>query len=183
MITVYLARHATPDWQRKDIPYYLPPGPPLVEQGEREAVQLGKFLRQKGVCRIYTSPLERCLATARLATNGAGWLVEMVPGLIEIQPDETEPQIIQRLAPVFDQASRAAVDGPVCLLTHGGPVAILLGWLGMAADTVRALRVYEFANLLPPAGAWEARQEQSGEPWQLGLVFTPDAQVDSLRHK
>ena len=34
---LYLARHATPDWNMRDIRYDIPPGPPLVPQGEEEA--------------------------------------------------------------------------------------------------------------------------------------------------
>ena len=41
---IYLIRHATPDWTRKDIPYHLPPGPPLIEQGLAEAQALAAFL-------------------------------------------------------------------------------------------------------------------------------------------
>ena len=36
---VYLARHATPDWNRKDIRYDVAPGPDLVAQGEAEAAR------------------------------------------------------------------------------------------------------------------------------------------------
>ena len=37
--TVYLVRHATPDWSLKDIPYHLPPGPPLTSVGDKEAAE------------------------------------------------------------------------------------------------------------------------------------------------
>ena len=62
---LYLARHATPDWNMRDIRYDIPPGPPLVPQGEAEAAQLGEFLRQAGVVQIYVSPLVRTNARHR----------------------------------------------------------------------------------------------------------------------
>ena len=174
MIKLYLTRHATPDWSRKDLLYHLPPGPPLVEKGQAEAARLGQFLEQHGVRRIYASPLERCLATARLAVDGRGPEIEVAPALMEIQPQESYPEIIARLLPVFDRACQyAARHGPVCLLTHGGPVACLLQHLGMAAATVALWRIYDFHNLLPPAGAWEASQAEAGEPWHLRLAFVP----------
>ena len=67
---IYLARHATPDWSRTDLPYHLLPGPPLVPQGEAEAAELGRFLREAGVSRLYTSPLERARRTAENSNSG-----------------------------------------------------------------------------------------------------------------
>ena len=64
---IYLARHATPDWNRRDIRYDIAPGPDLVPQGEAEAAQLGEFLRTTGVTRIYASPLVRTRRTAEIA--------------------------------------------------------------------------------------------------------------------
>ena len=85
---IYLIRHATPDWNRKDIPYHLPPGPPLVEKGEAEAGELGRFLAEVGVGHLYYSPLERCQHTAQIAGLIAGVVPIESPGLIEIQPGE-----------------------------------------------------------------------------------------------
>ena len=65
--TIYLIRHATPDWSRTDLVYHLPPGPPLTAQGEAEAAKLGDFLRDMDVRHIFTSPLVRCLRTAEIA--------------------------------------------------------------------------------------------------------------------
>ena len=69
---VILARHATPDWNRRDIPYDIPPGPELTPAGEREALALGEFLRAQGATRVYHSPLERTLRTASLAASVCG---------------------------------------------------------------------------------------------------------------
>ncbi len=55
--TIYLTRHATPDWSRTDIRYDIPPGPPLTAQGEAEAEKLGIFLASAGVTQTLRQPL------------------------------------------------------------------------------------------------------------------------------
>ncbi|MFN3332154.1 MAG: histidine phosphatase family protein, partial [Caldilinea sp.] len=69
---IYLARHATPDWNRKDIRYDVAPGPDLVPQGEEEAIKLGEFLHAVGVTQIVASPLVRTQRTAEIAGAVAG---------------------------------------------------------------------------------------------------------------
>ena len=68
-VEIYIARHATPDWHRTDIPYDIAPGPPLTPQGEREAIALGEFLHSRSVQKIYASPLERAHQTGLLAAQ------------------------------------------------------------------------------------------------------------------
>ena len=88
MPSVYLVRHASPDWNRKDIPYHLPPGPPLTEQGLVEAHALGQFLRLVDVQQLWTSPLERCQHTAEIIAGITGAPVTVNQELREWQPQE-----------------------------------------------------------------------------------------------
>jgi probable phosphoglycerate mutase len=175
MEIVYLVRHATPDWSRKDIPYHIPPGPPLTETGRREAADLGAFLRYSGVRRIYASPLERSEDTARIAGQTAGADVVVDPALQEIYPNETPEQILRRVQPAFERAAAESAEiGPAALVTHGGPVTHLLAKLGLDADTLEQLkRTYDRRNPLPPAGVWRASRSSPDAPWELQLVFTP----------
>jgi broad specificity phosphatase PhoE len=172
MITIFLARHASPDWSRKDLAYHIPPGPPLTSQGITEAVALGGFMRLEGVRQLYVSPLERCLQTAGIIAGliGAPWFI--FPGLIEIQPGETSEDIQARLWPVFNQACKSAAErGPVALITHGSPIATLLSLLGLDQVILQNHQTYDNHNLLPPGGAWRARQAAFDDPWDLDLVF------------
>ena len=84
MPKIFLVRHASPDWNRPDLPYHIPPGPPLSPQGLAEAQTLASFLQTSGVQRLLTSPLERCLHTAQIvaAATGAPWHV--VDGLRDV---------------------------------------------------------------------------------------------------
>lgn len=175
-LTIYLVRHATPDWSRTDIPYHIPPGPPLTEQGRAEAEALGAFLHQAGVRQIFTSPLERCHHTAQIAGALAGAPVETLPELGEWSPGETMQAMRERTWPAFEQACLACAEtGPVALVTHGGPVLVLLEALGMPPEVSREHRIYDHRNPLPPAGAWLAQRNGQGEAWALELVFTPQA--------
>ena len=173
-MVIYLIRHATPDWSRSDLAYHVPPGPPLVEQGCQEAQTLGDFLRGAGVRRLFTSPLERCQATAEIAAAEARLTVQVEEGLIEWQPGEDQATVTARVWPVFEAALKAGdADGPVGLVSHGGPIAMLLLALGMGEAALAAQRCFDRGNPLPPAGAWEVRKAGDGDGWRLRLAFVP----------
>lgn len=174
--TIYLARHATPDWSRTDIRYDIPPGPPLTAQGESEAEALGSFLRQQGITAIYVSPLERTLRTADIAGEIAGAPVTIEESIAEWRRGEEEGEVVARFATFWEAIRRQAVnEGPIALVTHGGPVAVMLAKLGMSdADLGRYRRQFDRHNPLPPAGVWAATD--GGDRWQLELVFTPETQ-------
>lgn len=178
--TIYLIRHATPDWERRDLAYHLPPGPPLTQQGLAEADALGAFLLSAGVGRLHASPLERALHTAQIAGEIAGVPVQVDERLIEWQPNEDAEKVHRRMWAALEvlRAEPTAVNNgngrkPVGVVTHGGPIAVMLQAFGMDKAEVDAQRRFDRSNPLPPAAAWEAWREAEDEPWQLRLVFTP----------
>ncbi|MCC6191393.1 MAG: histidine phosphatase family protein [Anaerolineales bacterium] len=175
--TIYLVRHATPDWTRTDIPYHLPPGPPLTPLGEQEAAQLGEFLRDMGVRQLLASPLARCRHTAEIAAEvaGARWVEE--PRLAEWQPQEKARDVHARVWPVWTGAGQVCqTTGPVALVTHGGPIGALLTQLGVDAQRLAQYQsLFDRRNPVPPAGAWRAVQAAPEAPWSLDLAFTPAA--------
>jgi broad specificity phosphatase PhoE len=177
---VFLARHASPDWERRDLPYHLPPGPPLTKAGRQEAAVLGDFLQASGIRRLYSSPLERCLDTAAIAAQAAGQSVHVLDDLREWQPGETREEVQQRMLRALEITRQAANDEPPCvLITHGGPIAALLLALGMDENRLDSYRVYDHRNLLPPAGAWRV-QQADGEPgWACELIF-PSGMAETL---
>jgi probable phosphoglycerate mutase len=174
METVYIIRHATPDWNRKDLVYHLPPGPPLTELGEVEAGALGAFLLNAGVTRLHASPLERTLRTAQIAAQVAGAQVQVDERLIEWQPEEAHAAIRSRMLAALETLQSHNGHGqPLGLVSHGGPIDVLLQALGMPESMVAAHRRFDHANPIPPAGAWQAWRASSAHPWELRLVFTP----------
>ena len=170
---IYLARHATPDWSRTDIPYHTPPGPPLIEQGRAEARELGAYLAREGVQRIYASPLERAQRTAELAGKVARASVEVVWAIREWQLQEGEEAVGQRMWGFWQQlVEESRQGGPVALVGHGGPIRVLLERLGVEPERLSSYRTrFDGSNPLPPAGVWKVSQQ--GEGWSATLDFIP----------
>ena len=174
--TLYLIRHATPDWSRSDLVYHLPPGPPLTVEGQQQAAAVGAYLLLVNVRQFFSSPLERCLHTAQIAAGIAGASITMADGLIEWQPAEQTLAVQDRMRPVLEQAITACQKtGPVALFTHGGPIGALLLELGMDEPTLVKHRIFDHHNPVPPAGAWRAQRVHPGAAWELDLTFKPEA--------
>jgi broad specificity phosphatase PhoE len=171
---VYIVRHASPDWTRDDIPYHLPPGPPLVEKGLEEAHALGSFFKEAGVSLLLTSPLERCQHTAQIAAREAHAEVQVIHELMEKQPGEDWEHIHRRLMPVFERAAKESRrNGAVALVTHGEPAAVLLHSLGMPKARLQEQRIFDHGNPLPPSGAWLAVRNESQQSWNLRMAYLP----------
>lgn len=177
MSKLFLVRHASPEWNRPDLPYHIPPGPPLSPQGLAEAQSLASFLQTTGVHRLLTSPLERCLHTAQIVSTATGAPLEVVDGLREWQPHENKEIVLARTLPVVEQAWQAVqgngASGPIALFTHGGPILALLSALGIDDATLETLRIYDYRNPLPPAGVWQISNSTTGEDRRLEFIFKP----------
>lgn len=173
--TLYLVRHATPDWSRTDLPYHLPPGPPLTAQGEAEAVETAAFLRTAGLRAVFTSPLERCQRTADIISGVCGLTPQVHPALAEMHPGEGLEVTLARVWPLWEMLTAPEANpAPVALVTHGGPTRAVLEKLGAdPALLERYRRVFDRGNPVPPAGVWRVHRTETG--WSAGLHFTPAA--------
>jgi broad specificity phosphatase PhoE len=175
---IFLIRHASPDWKRRDIPYDIHPGPTLTPKGEKEAAALAVFLKSEGVRRLYTSPFARAARTAGIVSAAAGIPALEEPSLAEWRGvDEPETGVRQRMKTMFDRAAvESAKLGPIGLVSHGGPIAVLLEELGIDQNELAEYRTkFDTTNPLPPAGVWKAEQASGENRWNLELVFTPAA--------
>ncbi len=180
-LSIYLIRHATPDLTRRELPYHQVPGPPLTGQGEREAAALGEYLRRERVRLLYTSPLERCLRTAHIAGQAAGTQVVENDQLIELQPGESDEAVRGRVWPVFEAACQQVEV--VGLVTHGGPIRVLLEALGMDPGELAALLKYDSGNPLPPGGVWRVQRDGVEGEWELRLDFVPEGVAKPAGHE
>jgi broad specificity phosphatase PhoE len=174
---VFLIRHASPDWERRDIPYDIHPGPMLTPRGEKEAEALADFLQQQGLVRLYHSPFERAARTARIVAAQNGIPAVEEPGLAEWRAiDEPESRVRLRMMSVFQQAARESMDGgPTGLVSHGGPIALLLLELGIPKEELAKYRtMFDTTNPLPPAGAWQVEKNEGQERWKFTMAFRPD---------
>jgi broad specificity phosphatase PhoE len=179
---VYLARHGTPDWNIRDIRYDVPPGPPLVPQGEKEAEQLGAFLLQADVRKFYSSPLVRAQQTAEIAASVVGAPIEVAVAAAEYRREENDEIVFARFYQLFEQAwAEATTGGPVVIVSHGGPVRVILEKIGVLSDHIwHYRRQFDHQNPLPPAGAWEITQSMNTGEWQARLAFSPQAYTEYL---
>lgn len=183
MPTIYLARHATPDWNRKDIPYDLPPGPPLVPEGEREAEDLGRFLLGAGVAAVYASPFARTQRTADIAGALAGVPIAPAVELSEVQRGEADTQIYARLQPMLARAweEAAAAERPIALVTHGGAIRVVLEQLGVDSTMLwHYRRQFDHQNPAPPAGAWQLMRDSENGPITARFIFSPSPFTEYL---
>jgi broad specificity phosphatase PhoE len=173
---ILLLRHASPVWGRTDIPYDIPPGPPLSPQGEKEAEALARFVKAQGVVKLYTSPFERAACTASIISSLNGIPCMEDQRLTEWNEDnEADTQVRRRMASIFADAVRESAEaGPIGLVTHGGPVGFLLQELKIDPEKMAFhSKLFDGPNLLPPAGAWKAEQEAGEDRWNLTLEFVP----------
>jgi len=173
---IFLVRHATPDWARRDIPYDIHPGPMLAPKGEREAEALAEFLKSEGVVKLYYSPFERGSRTAQIvaALNGIPCVEE--EALREWREvDEPAAKVRERMAIVFDRVVQESAEiGSIGLVSHGGPIGLLLQQLGMDKDELaKYRRKFDTTNPLPPAGAWRVERPDTEAGWNFELAFTP----------
>lgn len=173
-IHIYMARHASPDWNRKDIRYDIPPGPDLTAQGESEATALGQFLSTRSIQKVYASPLERAHQTAIIAGTVLGVSPTIDHAIAEWTRDETAELVAERIVPFWNRISaESAQQGPVLFVTHGGPLGYLLYHLGMPRNELSRYRERYADQAAPPAGLWSASSETAAGPWHLDLVFMP----------
>jgi broad specificity phosphatase PhoE len=174
---VFLIRHASPDWERRDIPYDILPGPMLTRKGEEEARVLAEFLKSVKVARLYYSPFERAATTAKIVAVLNGIPAFEEPGLAERRVvDEPKDRVRQRMVSVFQRAAQESTNGSFTgLVSHGGPIALLLQELGMPREELAKYRtMFDTTNPLPPAGVWQVEQENGDESWRFALVFRPE---------
>ena len=67
--TIYLMRHAESSWNKQKR-FQGSSDIRLSINGRTQAEKLGKYFKEKEIESIYSSPLQRCLETARIAFKG-----------------------------------------------------------------------------------------------------------------
>ncbi len=173
---IFLIRHATPNWGHTDIPYDIPPGPALSPKGEKEAEVLAKFLKLEGVVKLYCSPFERGARTARIVSG-----INEIPCVEDKdlsewrEVDEPESHVRARMVSIFERIAKESIEsGPIGLVSHGGPIALLLLELGINHDELaRYRKMFDTTNPLPPAGVWKIEKNSGEEHWNFDLAFIP----------
>ena len=148
----------------------------MNEKGEQEARLLGAFLRECGLKCLYTSPMERAVRTAQIAAAAARVPMEERLEVMEKRPNESTEDVIRRFWPFWQRCvDESGSQGSIGIVTHGGPVWIMLDKLKMDASILEKQRhSYDGDNPLPPAGVWEVTRKDETSPWKFKLAFIPD---------
>jgi broad specificity phosphatase PhoE len=174
MKTVFLVRHGTPDWSRRDIRYDIPPGPALVDKGHAESRLAGEFLRAAGVSQLFASPMDRAAQTAASISELLRLSVTPDTRLTEWTRDEKSHDVLARMLTFWQEQIEYQPAGVIALVSHGGPIRVLLEHFAPDLDLKPYTQRFDHGNCTPPAGIWCATQAEPAGPWRLALVFTPE---------
>jgi broad specificity phosphatase PhoE len=152
--TILLVRHGETDWNlQRRVQGHT--DRPLNDTGRAQAVALADALEGKRIDAIYSSDLLRAHQTARIVAERRGLEVTVVPELRERDfgtwegltdeeiferfphartsswgDAETREQMTQRVHGALEQIAAEQPDGNVLVITHGGPVRVLLAGCG-----------------------------------------------------
>jgi len=99
----------------------------LSEAGREQARRLGRYLQDTKVSAVYSSPLERCLDTARAIACFHKIEVQIEPDLREIEAGELEGVPISELRTTFSQLLVQWRDGKGAEKLPGGESMADLG--------------------------------------------------------
>lgn len=159
--------------ERADIPYDIPPGPALTAEGEVQARLLGEYLLPLQIARLYSSHFLRAQQTAAIAADQVGLTVRIETGIGEWHASERARDVVARVEPILVRIRQESEsEGPVCLVSHGGPIGVMLRKLGMDREQVDVYRsTFGGSTPSPHAGVW--RITANGDRCEYALVFQP----------
>jgi 2,3-bisphosphoglycerate-dependent phosphoglycerate mutase len=166
---IFLVRHGEPD-RTTGIPYRVPPGPGLCEQGWNQARQAAAFLADKQLEHLFVSPYARTMQTAEVLVTDLGLPLSTAPLVAEYRPDETAEQLHERSA----QFVRKLLTVPyrcVAVVSHAATIFELL--LELTHEPAEAFPVDEMGHPLPTGGIWHVWR--AGEGWKAALVLPQGA--------
>jgi hypothetical protein len=95
--------------------------------------------------------------------------------LAEWERGELEESVLVRFRAFLDDAlDESQARGPIVLVTHGGPIRILLADLGLdRAELDHYRRTFDRDNPVPPAGVWRIGRSDLGVIEKPELIFAP----------
>ncbi|MGA7746801.1 MAG: histidine phosphatase family protein [Candidatus Aquilonibacter sp.] len=116
---IYIARHGETDWNREGR-YQGQRESQLTDTGVAQARALAVALSQREIRRVVSSPLARCVETARPLAERLGISVETDPDLIEIAHGTWEGRLRASIEREDPQAMRLWREHPERVQFEGG---------------------------------------------------------------
>jgi broad specificity phosphatase PhoE len=101
-VILHLIRHGETRYNREGLGLGRADAP-LTEFGRAQANALGERMANEPIARIYSSPLGRCLETARAVAGGRELLIEARSELIELDVGETEGKTFAAMREEFPE--------------------------------------------------------------------------------
>jgi len=155
MTTILLVRHGETDWNlERRVQGHS--DTPLNETGRAQARALADALGGESIDAVYSSDLLRAHETARIVAESRGLDVTAIPDLRErdfgtwegLTDDEiftrfpesksgtwgdaeTREEMAQRVLAALQRIAASHPDGHVLVVTHGGPVRVVLAGCGV----------------------------------------------------
>jgi broad specificity phosphatase PhoE len=122
-LRLVLARHAETDSNVRLALDSRPPGPPLTELGQRQAIELADTLSVQPVVGVYASTALRAQQTAQPVADRHGLAVDIVPGLHEIFMGDLEGTTDETSLRAFMTVAQAWTAGELDRPMPGGESA------------------------------------------------------------
>jgi len=117
-----IVRHAETEQQVPGEPENK--NPQLTDSGKKQALQLGKDFKEKGVTQIISSPVDRSLDTANIAAKESGASVKQDERLAEYDPNkETLDTFANRVSEAMTDVKKLAPETAV--VTHGAVLGMV----------------------------------------------------------
>lgn len=110
------------------------PGPPLTEEGRRQAASLAERLAHEGITAVFRSPLIRAEQTIEPFLNRSGLVAGVLPGLAEIEAGDLESRNDDVARDAYHSAMLDWVDGHPAARVPGGPDGV--EFLGRFDDAI-----------------------------------------------
>jgi phosphoserine phosphatase len=130
---IILARHGETDWNREGR-YQGRRESALTDTGRAQAQALARTLRDRSIARIVSSPLLRCLETARPLADSHGLQLETDERLVEIAHGDWEGRLRAEIADDDSEMYQAWREHPDRVHFRGGEslLDVLARWRAFA---------------------------------------------------
>jgi broad specificity phosphatase PhoE len=97
---IYLVRHGLTEWNEKNI-FRGQKDIPLSSEGRFQAELAGRYLKNKNIQKIHTSPLKRAYETSLIISEQAGCEVLVIDGLTDIHFGDWEGKSVDWVKETF----------------------------------------------------------------------------------
>jgi len=108
---LYLVRHGETAWNKEEV-FRGRKDVPLNETGKKQAQLTGMFFKNKGIARIFSSPLGRAIETAEGIANATKIPIEVMDELTDMAFGEWEGLTLQEVEKLYPEELKIWQESP-----------------------------------------------------------------------